>query len=546
MMNDNNNNRDLTLLEYMKNFEETLDASAAEDMVGEATYEETLIEAIYLGDEPNFVLQGTPYDTDQGAQIRADFSAAAEATKSAGDEALKTLPERASIQASPAGGAVATAPTGRAESAAPTGGAVVAAPAIGAAAGYGAAQAGRTAGYGSTVGYGSTASTRKKKKKNKKQRYITPRGLIAAMLCTMVATSALSIGGMYKLGAFDKVVVQEQQDPIGNAVVPPAGNVAPPAENYDLAKATGSPLSVQEIISKNEKAVVEIQTESVITDSWLQNYVTQGAGSGVVIDREGYIITCNHVIEGARSISVTMKDGTQYNAELVGTDPLTDVAVLKVEGNGLTAVSYGNSANLSIGDLVVAIGNPLGRLGGSATTGIISSLDRELTIDGKHMTLLQTDASINPGNSGGGLFDGNGNLIGVVVAKSSGSDIEGLGFAIPINTAAAIATELIEYGTIKGRAMIGVNIVDLTDASLAMQYGVRNTGIYISDVTGKEAQEAGFMSGDMIYYVGDYEITSDADLRSALAQYEPGDEVLITVIRNNRTVDILTVLTEAQ
>ena len=162
------------------------------------------------------------------------------------------------------------------------------------------------------------------------------------------------------------------------------------------------------------------------------------------------------------------------------------------------------------------------------------------------MTLLQTDASINPGNSGGGLFDGYGNFIGLVVAKSSGSDIEGLGFAIPINTAANIAQTLIESGTIQGNALIGVNIVDLTNSANALQYGKRLTGIYITDVASEQALAAGFEVGDMIYYVEDYEIDSEAALRSALARYEPGDKVTVTIIRNNRTIEIVTELIERE
>ena len=149
----------------------------------------------------------------------------------------------------------------------------------------------------------------------------------------------------------------------------------------------------------------------------------------------------------------------EYTASLVGADELTDVAVLKIDDTGFTAATYGNSDNLSVGDLAVAIGNPLGELGGTATTGIISALNRELTVDGKTMNLLQTDSSINPGNSGGGMFDQYGNLVGIVVAKSSGSNVEGLGFAIPINTAADIAKQLIENGKVTGRAYIGVNIL---------------------------------------------------------------------------------------
>lgn len=161
------------------------------------------------------------------------------------------------------------------------------------------------------------------------------------------------------------------------------------------------------------------------------------------------------------------------------------------------------------------------------------------------MTLLQTDTSINPGNSGGGLFDQYGNLIGIVVAKSSGSDVEGLGFAIPIAKAAEIAKDLIENGHVTNRAAIGISVLDASSAEVAMQYGLRMTGVYIQEVTGSEAQKAGFKAGDMIYYVEDTKIENQASLVSALNKHKPGDKIKVTVIRDNQTVEITTTLIEA-
>jgi len=267
---------------------------------------------------------------------------------------------------------------------------------------------------------------RSKAKKKKEPRYITRRAFVLSMIFCMILTSVLTIGG-YTLAS---------QWGIGSTTKRIS------ATNYTLEKATGSEKTIEEIVAMNENAVVEIRTESVSLDIWMQNYVTEGAGSGVIVDTKGYILTCNHVVEGSNKITITLKDGTELNAKIVGTDPDNDLAVLKVNAANLVAATYGNSKDLSVGDLVVAIGNPLGELGGTASQGIVSALDRELTVDNKNLTLLQTDASINPGNSGGGLFDQYGHLIGIVVAKSSGSDIEGLGFAIPINTAAEIAKAL--------------------------------------------------------------------------------------------------------
>ena len=369
----------------------------------------------------------------------------------------------------------------------------------------------------------------KKKKAKKEPKFITRKAFVITLICCMIATSGLTIAGYSLLS--------------GTGAGGSSKTVS--ATNYTLASATGSEKSVQEIIAQNENAVVEIRTESVSQDNWLQNYVTEGAGSGVIVDTDGYIMTCNHVIEGASKITVTLKDGTELDASVVGTDSLNDIAVLKVDADNLTAATYGDSSELQVGDMVVAIGNPLGELGGSASAGIISALDREVTIENREMTLLQTDTSINPGNSGGGLFDQYGNLVGIVVAKSTGSDVEGIGFAIPIAKAAEIAKDLIENGHVTGRAAIGVTIVDASDAQTAMQYGLRMTGVYIQEVTGSQAKSAGLQAGDMIYYLEDDKIETSADLTNALGKYEPGDTVKITVIRDNQTVEVNVKLTES-
>lgn len=369
-------------------------------------------------------------------------------------------------------------------------------------------------------------------KKKKAPKYITRKAFVLSMIFCMILTSALTIGG-YTLAS---------QWGVGSTTKRIS------ATNYTLEKATGSEKTIEEIVAMNENAVVEIRTESVSMDIWMQNYVTEGAGSGVIVDTKGYILTCNHVVEGASKITITLKDGTELNAKIVGTDPDNDLAVLKINAANLVAATYGNSEDLSVGDLAVAIGNPLGELGGTASQGIISALDRELTVENKNLTLLQTDASINPGNSGGGLFDQYGHLIGIVVAKSSGSDIEGLGFAIPINTAAEIAKALIEDGAVESenKASIGIQVVEISDAQMAMQYDVQYTGVYVQDVTSKKAKKAGLKSGDMIYYFEDNRIETFDDLSKAIRKHEPGDKVTITVIRDSKTIDIDVELVETE
>ncbi len=349
-------------------------------------------------------------------------------------------------------------------------------------------------------------------------KYVTMKVLIIALIICMVLSAAVGAAAYaIAMSTFGGTTVDKTIK----------------TTNYNLTRSTGSVLSIQEIIARNENSVVAISTETVKTDFWAGQYVTQGAGSGVVYSDDGYIITNNHVIDGASNISVTLHDGTEYPATLVATDSLTDVAVIKIDATDLPAVKFGDMNDLNVGDAVVAIGNPLGTLSGTATEGIVSALEREITIDGKQMTLIQTSASINPGNSGGGLFDQYGNLIGIVVAKSSGSDVEGLGFAIPCDKVASVAKSLIENGYVEGRPQAGITIVDLTDANAAMRAGVTITGVYISDVTGKNAQRAGLQAGDLIYYLDDTKITSSAQLVGLIQKHEVGDVVTFTVVRDN-------------
>lgn len=322
---------------------------------------------------------------------------------------------------------------------------------------------------------------------------------------------------------------------------------------YKLEDATGSKMTVQEVTNKTKGSVVEIKTESVSADAWMQQYVTEGAGSGVVMTADGYIMTNNHVIDGASKITVTTSDDKEYEAKLVGTDSITDIAVLKISAKNLTPATYGNSDQLAVGDMAVAIGNPLGELGGTVSAGIISALDRELAIDGKTMTLLQTDASINPGNSGGGLFNGDGQLIGIVVAKSSGSNVEGLGFAIPINKAADVAQQLMEKGYVSDQPSTGMSYAESSQGNGAAQFfgnsqdsqsQSSSTAVYIQEVTGTNAKKAGFQSGDLVYAVDGTRITSFNTLSSIVTSHKVGDKLTYTIVRGNQTKEIKLTLEE--
>lgn len=382
-----------------------------------------------------------------------------------------------------------------------------------------------------TVYYDTADAPQRAPKVKKEPSFVTKKAFVITLIICVVVSAAVGAGAYaFAMSHFGGVVIDKTIS----------------TTNYNLAKATGSELSVQEIIAKNENSVVAISTESVSTDSWLRQYVTKGAGSGVVYSEDGYIITNNHVIDGANSIKVTLYDGTQCDASLVATDEQTDIAVIKIDKQGLTPVTIGTMENLCVGDLAVAIGNPLGTLSGTATEGIISALEREITLEGKSMTLIQTSASINPGNSGGGLFDQYGNLIGIVVAKSSGSDVEGLGFAIPCDKVAAVAKSLIENGYVEGRPAAGITIVDLTSAQKAMQYGVSITGVYIQEVTGENAKKAGLKAGDLVYYIDDVKITDSSVLLKEIQSHRIGDVVEFTIVRENNMKKIKVELEDAQ
>jgi len=362
-----------------------------------------------------------------------------------------------------------------------------------------------------------------------KSNYVTKKVLAIALILTMLATSALTVGGLALSGVFNRRI-----SAYNNNIPAPTGHTT---------SETSALLSLQEIAAANENAVVEIQTESLVTDFWIQNYVTQGAGSGVLIDSDGYILTCYHVIKDARSIKVTTKNGAHYDATVVGYDDLTDLAVIKIKGSNFKTVTYGDSSALSTGDVAVVMGNPLGQLGGSISTGIISALDRSVVVEGKAMTLIQTDAAINPGNSGGGLFDGAGKLIGIVVAKAgdSSSRVEGIGFAIPINQASVIADQIIEHGKVP-RPLIGVMIVDVTNETDAARFGLSEVGLYIDEVNGENAIAAGFQKGDIIKAVNGSAIRNRYDLTVELSKHKAGDKVTVVVSRNGEMVELETVL----
>ncbi len=360
-----------------------------------------------------------------------------------------------------------------------------------------------------------------KQKKEKRIIALTYGKLAAIILCCVVLSLGCSLAGAYLLSRSNASSVIYQ----------------------DTSKivSTGSQDSstIKAIVEQCANSVVEIQTESVTNGSNpFQQYVSSGAGSGVILTQDGYIVTNHHVIEDANTITVRIRSGEEYDAKLVGSDEQSDLAVLKIEAQNLTPAVLGDSTNLEVGDLAVAIGNPLGELGGSVTSGIISALDREMTIDGQTMTLLQTDAAVNPGNSGGGLFNANGDLIGIINAKSSGENVEGIGFAIPISSAKQIIDELISSGEVTSRPTLGVSLYNVSDERTAAQLGVDGTGVYIVQIVeGGAADQAGLASGDRIISVDGEEISDASEVRSALNKHKVGETIQIRIERNSKTMD---------
>ncbi len=313
--------------------------------------------------------------------------------------------------------------------------------------------------------------------------------------------------------------------------------------------------SITQMLQNSMASVVLISIEQNVygTDGHTASEPV-GSGSGVIITSDGYIVTNNHVVNGASGLKVTLQDGTEYEASVVGADSLTDLAIVKIETTGLPAATLGNSSSVVVGDKVYAIGNPLGVFTSSVSAGIVSGLNRTIEVEGQSMTLMQTDASVNPGNSGGGLFNESGELIGIVNSKSLGVDVEGLGFAIPIDDAKSVIVDLIDLGYVSGRPFLGVSLqeINLVESSdnrnsyfpffMPSNYVTRVQVTEVMD--GSAAQAAGMLVNDIILAVNTEEINGSSELASALYEYKIGDVVTITVQRGNESVDLKVTLAE--
>ena len=371
---------------------------------------------------------------------------------------------------------------------------------------------------------------KKKKKFNGKR---VARSAVALLLAAAMGFAGGFVGA--KFGGSGKVVIQQV------APSSTADSASGSDSSITAASSSGSSLTTEQVADLVSPSVVVITTEQVVYSQWSwygQNQVESGAGSGVIISSDGYILTCAHVVDGASTITVTIGD-KDYTATLVGEDTTSDIAVIKIDADGLTPATVGNSDGLKVGQSVMAVGNPLGELGGTVTGGMISALNRSVTIQGSSsvntMSLIQMDASVSPGNSGGGLFNMNGELVGIVNAKSSSSDAEGLGFAIPINDAIKVAQELLENGYVTGRPYLGITYLAVTDAQTASQLGVNAYGVYVVEVVkGGPAEKAGLQAGDRIVSVDGTEIASKDDLGTLMQKHAAGDTLSITIARDGQ------------
>ena len=371
---------------------------------------------------------------------------------------------------------------------------------------------------------------KKKKKFNGKR---VARSAVALVLAAAMGFAGGFVGA--KFGGSGKVVIQQV------APSSTADSASGSDSSITAASSTGTGLNTEQVADLVSPSVVVITTEQVVYSQWSwygQNQVESGAGSGVIISSDGYILTCAHVVDGASTITVTIGD-KDYTATLVGEDTTSDIAVIKIDADGLTPATVGNSDSLKVGQSVMAVGNPLGELGGTVTGGMISALNRSVTIQGSSsvntMSLIQMDASVSPGNSGGGLFNMNGELVGIVNAKSSSSDAEGLGFAIPINDAIKVAQDLLENGYVSGRPYMGITYLAVTDAQTAAQLNVNAYGVYVVDVVqGGPADKAGLKTGDRIVSIDGTEIAQKDDLGTLIQQHAAGDTLSITVAREGQ------------
>jgi len=330
-------------------------------------------------------------------------------------------------------------------------------------------------------------------------------------------------------------IPQQQAAPAPQLSTPSDDEILPPSERL-----SAEAYSIASAAKKVSPAVVKIATrqEELVFSFFFRPIIQEreGLGSGVIIDASGHILTNYHVIKNVTEIVVVLADGRQFPGSVVGVDPYTDLAVVKIEGEGLPVAELGNSDQIVIGEPVVAIGNPYG-FDHTVTAGVVSALNRSISTDERDgvvlENLIQTDAPINPGNSGGALVTTDGKVVGINTAIIQGA--QGIGFAIPINVARNVANEIIQYGKVK-RPYLGVSEVVVVSRNIALRYGLAvDSGIYISSVVrGSPADRAGLGRGDIIIAINGAQVATADDVRRCVLKSSIGDQMTFTVVGTNR------------
>ncbi len=385
--------------------------------------------------------------------------------------------------------------------------------------------------------------------KNKTIRSVVCICLVALLLCGGIAYGAIRYidGRIQQLGQasianLDSVSMKaEAAEENGVSSVaslklnPRSGDLLDPTEIYELAC----------------QQVVGISTELTSTNTFGQVVTGSVTGTGFIISSDGYILTNNHVVEdaykGNLKVTVVLYDGIEYEAKIVGVEgDNNDIAVLKIEATGLNAATLGNSDDMKVGESVYLVGNPLGELTYTMTAGIVSALDREIAVDqNSTVNMFQLDAAVNSGNSGGPVYNSRGQIVGVVTAKYKSTGVEGLGFAIPINDAAAIADELIEHGYVTGKPYFGITAKTMSEQNAAYYNMVPGVYVYSVDA-GSCAAKAGIRQGDVITKLGDVDILTNADLTAAKKAYRAGDTAEVTIYRSGEYLTLTVTFDEKQ
>ena len=353
--------------------------------------------------------------------------------------------------------------------------------------------------------------------------------VVALILSCAVISAACGFGG---------AILAQNSSRTGKTTVQQSNRTA---ATVNVKKVDGQTLmSPSEVYASTVNSVVSINCSAVSTNIFGQQTESASSGSGFIYTADGYIVTNQHVVANASSINVTLYNGDTYPATLVGSDSDYDVAVLKIDAKDLPAVTLGSSTDVNVGDTVMAIGNPLGELTFSMSSGIVSCVNRAINVEGTPFNMIQVDASINPGNSGGPLMNLYGEVVGIVSAKYSSyadTTVEGLGFAIPINDVQSIISDIMENGSVTDKAYMAITAGTMTQ-QMAAQYKINATeGVFVYSVEdGGAGDKAGLKLGDVITKLNDTQITSMEDLSAAKKNFKAGDTVTLTVLRDGQEI----------